>query len=127
MILRVVREQITHDLSRISRWLRCLFQLALESDVQIAEEVLEHAYALARDLPQKKTSPKCPNSGYPQEEIEWLATTAFNRAIDFYLASNDVASKRWCEKALDIARLLGDNGSLHTVLQEKFACLKWDD
>lgn len=127
MLLRVVREQITHDLERISRWLRCLFHLALGSEVQIAEEVLEHAYTLARDLPRKKTSPKRQDAGYPQEELEWLATTAFNRAIDFYLASDDVSSKRWCGKALDLAQLMSDNGSLHSVLQEKFACLKWDD
>lgn len=121
MILRVVREQITHDLDRISRWLRCLFELALGSDVQVAEEVLEHACTLARDVPREKTP------GYPQEELEWLATTAFNRAIDFYLASDDISSKRWCGKALDLARLMSDDGSLHGVLQEKFACLKWDD
>jgi hypothetical protein len=64
---------------------------------------------------------------YPEEELEWLSTTAFNRAVDFYLASDDVASKRWSQKALDLAELMQDNGTLYRVLRGKFSCLKWDN
>lgn len=127
MVFRVVREQATHDTRRMSRWLRCLFQLALESNIQTAEEVFEYANALARDLPRAKKHSDDSTFSYPQEELEWLATTAFNRAIDFYLASDDPASRRWCEKAFEIAGLMNDNGTLSHVLREKYSCLKWDD
>ncbi len=46
------------------------------------------------------------SSVYPPEELEWLATTAFNRAVDFYCASDDDGCKRWAEKALTLAGLL---------------------
>ena len=45
---------------------------------------------------------------YPEEELEWLATTTFNRAIDFYCASDEVACKRWAERALTLAGLFDD-------------------
>jgi hypothetical protein len=127
MILRIVREQATNDTRKISHWLRCLFQLSSESDVRVAEDVLEHAFTLARDRPRRKGHLEDSNAHYPEEELEWLATSAFNRAIDFYLASDDVTSQRWCGRALDIARLVGDNGALYSVLQEKYACLTWDN
>ena len=127
MIFRIVHEKATHDTRSISRWLRCLFHLALESNVQTAEEVLDHAYTLARDVPRAKRYSDDSPSSYPQEELEWLATTAFNRAIDFYLASDDAVSRRWCEKAFEIAALMNDHGTLGGVLREKYACLKWDD
>ncbi len=64
---------------------------------------------------------------YPTEEIEWMATTTFNRAVDFFGASDDAASKRWAEKALSIAALNDDGGALHRTLQSKFLTLSWDE
>ena len=64
---------------------------------------------------------------YPEEELEWLSTTTFNRAVDFYLASDDAKSKKWGQKALELAELMQDNGILYRVLRQKFSCLKWDN
>ena len=44
--------------------------------------------------------------------MEWLATTIFNRAIDFYCASDEVACKGWAERALTLAGLFDDVGSI---------------
>ena len=63
---------------------------------------------------------------YPSEELEWLTTTTFNRAVDYYCASQDVDSRRWAEKALAIAKLSDDDGALHSLLQEKYMGLKWE-
>ena len=60
------------------------------------------------------------------EELEWVATTAFNRAVDFYCASQDEACRRWAEKALTIAELGDDGGALHHLLQAKYKGLAWE-
>lgn len=119
MILKLALEKKLQNLQKLSRWIRCIFQLAIGNNTQAAEEVLDQAYILARDAPDDLVD-------YPQEELEWLSTTAFNRAIDFYLASDDAATRRWYNKALDLARLLNDNGSLWHTLQMKFGKLSWD-
>ena len=63
---------------------------------------------------------------YPPEEMEWLATTAFNRAVDFYCASQDAECRRWAEKALRLGRAVPDGGRLGELLQEKFLGLAWE-
>ena len=63
---------------------------------------------------------------YPPEEIAWLSSTAFNRAVDFYSSSQDEACRRWAGKALEIASLSDDGGTLQDLLQEKFMGLTWD-
>lgn len=63
---------------------------------------------------------------YPAEELEWLATTTFNKAVDFYCASQDVECRCWAEKALNIADSMADGGVLHELLQSKFMGLTWD-
>ncbi|KAK2802668.1 hypothetical protein FQN50_007276 [Emmonsiellopsis sp. PD_5] len=137
---QILRHRKPHDTAKLSRWIRCLFQLTLDSNVQVAESVLDQAYALARESrSQHQQSDRGPSSrpgsrsslialpNYPEEELEWLSTTTFNRAVDFYLASDDSASRRWGQKALDLAGLMvGDRGLLYKVLKEKFAGLKWD-
>jgi hypothetical protein len=35
---------------------------------------------------------------YPKTELEWLATTIFNRAVDYYLQEDDDKAKKWAEK-----------------------------
>ena len=64
---------------------------------------------------------------YPPEELEWLASTAFNRAIDFYCISQDVACRLWAEKALALSNLCEDGGALHEVLQQKYQGLSWHE
>lgn len=63
---------------------------------------------------------------YPAEEIEWLATTTFNRGVDFYCIGQDVDCKRWIEKSIELAKILEDEGALVEVLQEKYLGLAWE-
>lgn len=58
---------------------------------------------------------------YPNEELEWLATVAFNRAMDFYLVSADEECRRWARKAIEVADLvdgcsIAGNGAGASVL-----------
>jgi hypothetical protein len=64
---------------------------------------------------------------YPAEELEWIATTSFNRAIDFYCATDDEACKNWAGKAITIASFCPDDGALQNLLQEKLLGLNWGD
>lgn len=63
---------------------------------------------------------------YPSEELEWIATVTFNRAVDFFISENDESCKRWAEKALNIAACCMDNGNLQKILHAKFMGLKFD-
>ena len=128
------------DTDRLSRWIRCLFSLAL-SEIDIAAQLLDQALIIAEDTKQVcdypslrrtsdeltyvSSSPFQKSKSYPSEELEWLAATAFNRAIDFYCASQDVPCRVWVEKALALSNLCEDGGTLHEVLQEKYQGLSW--
>lgn len=63
---------------------------------------------------------------YPKTELEWLATSTYNHAVDYYIQENDKKSKEWAEKAFMIAQWLEDDGILRDFLMEKFATLKFD-
>lgn len=62
---------------------------------------------------------------YPAEELEWIATTAFNHAVDYYCQEEDGSCKTWAGKAINIASLLPDNGVLQNILQGKLLGLNW--
>ncbi|KAI9880696.1 MAG: hypothetical protein M1830_001329 [Pleopsidium flavum] len=109
-----------NSVTKLSRWIRCLFQIALTSDINIAEHLLDQIVNVAKDT-KVKPDP------YPREELEWLATTTFNRAVDYYCASDDGACRRWAEKALSIASLNEDGGALHNTLQSKYSGLTWEN
>ncbi|KAL8780846.1 MAG: hypothetical protein Q9194_000700 [Teloschistes cf. exilis] len=50
---------------------------------------------------------------YPTEELEWVATTAFNRAVEFYSTSQDKTCRRWAEKAISLAELNNDGEQIY--------------
>ncbi|KAL4937088.1 hypothetical protein BDV06DRAFT_227288 [Aspergillus oleicola] len=93
----------------LPRHLRCLFTLSIQAQEYIlAESVLDHALHLARDKP----NPNCPSEketqasnsyAYPKDELHWLATNAFNRAVEFFLLSKDEECSRWATKAIALA------------------------
>ncbi|KAL8757342.1 MAG: hypothetical protein Q9184_004228 [Pyrenodesmia sp. 2 TL-2023] len=107
------------DINRLARWIRCLLSLALSSNIEMAENIVDQVISIAENAKEKPTR-------YPAEELEWIATTTFNRAIDFYCASQDEASRRWAEKAISLADFGDDDGQLHELLQNKYLGLAWD-
>lgn len=109
----------TNEVERLSRWIRCLFSLALTCNIDLAEHLLDQVAEIVVNT-SKVAKP------YPAEELEWLATTTFNKAVDFYCASQDVECRCWAEKALNIADSMADGGVLHELLQSKFMGLTWD-
>jgi hypothetical protein len=70
-------------------------------------------------------------AAYPAEELEWLATTLFNLAVDYYAGEEEEQGAEWARKAVKLADILatswdgGDGGLLLSVLGRKMAELGW--
>jgi hypothetical protein len=62
---------------------------------------------------------------YPPTELEWLATTTFNHAVDYYVQDNEAACQEWAHKAMTLAQWAKDGGALKDVLVKKFSSLTW--
>ncbi|THY47967.1 hypothetical protein D6C98_06905 [Aureobasidium pullulans] len=113
------------DITRLARWIRCLFQMTITTDPVMSLRCLDQAHAIAN----KAAMQQIPEP-YPVEELEWLATTAFNHAVDLWFASVDEGdgqdtAKAWAEKALMLsgAVTIGE-GALHKALQDKWMRLR---
>lgn len=134
----------TNEVERLSRWIRCLFSLTLTCKIDLAEHLLDQVTEIVVNSSKVIPIPYLARpylclcwrnyfeqigqvaKPYPAEELEWLATTTFNKAVDFYCASQNVECRCWAEKALNIANLMADGGTLHALLQTKFMGLTWD-
>lgn len=101
----------------------------------LAESILDQSISLACGYDEdtntnKDNSAIATSNGknnkydYPNDELEWLATMTFNRAIDFYLVSADEECRRWAGKAIIIADLVKYNhGALGRLLRANLAKL----
>jgi hypothetical protein len=154
-IINLAWRQSDNDLVKLSRWIRCLFQLSLAFDESISLKCLDQASQIAAarqgvsqsDLPTEKGTPvprlatpplssspaKVADEGikdtkhYPKEELEWLATTSFNHAVDYYTRENDDQCKIWAEKAMGLAQWAEDGGKLRDLLMQKYGGLVWQE
>lgn len=144
----------------LSRWIRCLFKLsidnshALDDPDAIPLQCIEQATnvissSLSSSIAGAARRERGNDGGgdkedetngshcYPQIEAEWLASTAFNRAIDFFCAGNDARCKVWAEKAMGLARVAeqrtgrgdgeGRERGLYAVLMDRYkGLLRWE-
>ncbi|MCJ1312329.1 hypothetical protein MMC25_006003 [Agyrium rufum] len=118
-IINMVHVADRSDIVKLAKWIRCLFQICLVPKEEIAEHLLGTVLSLAQDKEREKP--------YPDDELHWLATTTFNRAVDFYCASRDADCQRWAGLALAIAHATRDDGSaLHAQLESKFVGLSFE-
>ncbi len=63
---------------------------------------------------------------WPKEEIEWMAATAFNHAVDYFNSQEAEKAKEWATKAISLAHYGEDEGGLERTLQEKYMRLGLD-
>lgn len=107
----------------LSRYMRILFRLSLSlpsatvSGVSLA--LIDQVCGHAEEAKETETP-------YPDDELEYLATTAFNKAIDYYCIEDDESCKRWAEKAIEVATFLRDGGALAGLMQERLLGLNFD-
>lgn len=109
-----------HDMNQLCKWIRVLFQISLKSlDQKLAIQCLDQATRIARRRRESKTP-------FDAVELEWLAATTFNHAVDFYSMGDESNCRLWAEMALSLAGEASDEGSLATMLREKYASLSWE-
>ena len=123
-ILLKVRTLEGYDIKQASRWIRCVIQLIIDtsatrgggaaaaSGLGILKAAFDEAAQVVQDI------------AYPGEELEWLATTAFNLAIDLYVAEDDNEGKGMALRALTFADAMADEG-FAVVLKEKLRKIGW--
>ncbi|KAF4637760.1 hypothetical protein G7Y89_g330 [Cudoniella acicularis] len=107
------------DSTKLAKYMRCLFHIAISGDAEIAEQLLDQVYALAEEAKETEQP-------YPSAELDWIASRAFNHAVDLYCNGQDEGCKTWASKALNIAHFCADDGGLETLLQTRLAGLKFD-
>jgi hypothetical protein len=113
LLQKIIHETWTNDkdILKLARWLRFTFSVGLgDANGGVSIKLVEQAASLARRGTEMRNDP------YPEDELQWLATTAFNKAVDLLAAEDRVAAEQWMEAALELARYAADNGSLHAQL-----------
>lgn len=99
------------NLGKLARWVRIAFAMSLEDGrTQFGLLLAQQAAAMAEGGQKEK------HEHYPPAELHWLASTCFNRAVDFLGVSQNADAVLWMDAALEVARWADDNGSLHALL-----------
>lgn len=86
------------DIHKLSRWLRTVFRMTMTTSPEIALRCVDQAASIAARTKEGR------DDVYPGDELEWLASTAFNHAVDLYCAGQVEQCREWAERALNLAR-----------------------
>ena len=130
IVLSLLHNPQSPDLPDIAQRVRCLLCLTLpyNQNHSLISQLLDRVLTITN------TKNK---SGYPDDELEWLATTTFNKAVDKYCVDHGGNNwKEWAEKAIALAGAIGSaemdadinmsrGRALQRVLREKMAGLSW--
>ena len=102
------------DVHKAARWLRLSFHIHLtEGSSDFALKYLDQAAGIAKEGYNGTADL------FPQTELQWLATTAFNKAVDLLSSGLEDVSERWTTAALELSRYAADDGALHSNLTSK--------
>lgn len=102
------------EIVKVSRWLRFAFVLCLHHEEgSFARKLLDQASRMAQHGQAGK------HELYPEAELQWLATTGFNNAIDLITEKKLDHVKAWLDAAVEVVRWTQDNGAMHAILSEK--------
>lgn len=112
----------------LPRYIRMLFHVLAGSEQANLVQVYCGTIAHACDLADRgaKSLPHDDDNGlgqYPDDELEWLATTVFNCAIDALCACREQDYNQLAEHAIMVAERVGDRGALRKMLEHKMAAL----
>ena len=149
-LVNVARAIKGYGVVQASRWIRCIIQLIIDAsdrkagspNMKLVEEVVDQAIVLASAGNLQAQEREEYGNGaeqadaelgaaYPAEELEWLATTLFNLAVDCYVGEKEERGAKWARKAVELAHILAtswdtdDGGLLVSVLRGKMAELGW--
>ncbi|KAI6780858.1 uncharacterized protein J7T54_007338 [Emericellopsis cladophorae] len=102
--------------SLLTKYIRTLFHAMLPLDDTLALTLIDQAVEIAAEV---KTLPKT--------ELEWLVARTFNHAIDYYARGEEEDCRIWARKGMALAGAMSDGGVLRTMLEERFAKLRFDE
>lgn len=117
LLQKCINETWKHnrDLPKMARWFRLTFGMYLqEGDADWARKIVTQAAGVAQ-----KAGGKDIQGVYPFDELCWLASSAFNQAVECVSSGACESAPPWMEAALELARYADDNGSLHAHLTSK--------
>ena len=128
MRLIVSKLQATNNFGndKLIRYYRCLFQSALYRDNDAAFEVLEEVGRLVGV--GSRGSPDLGDSQAPvhddwSEELQYMASIAFNEGIDWFAGGGEEQSRQWAAAATRLAEMCGDGGKLRGIMASRFVLL----
>ncbi|KAI3394550.1 hypothetical protein diail_2541 [Diaporthe ilicicola] len=104
--------------SKLAKYTRCLFQVVVSRNDELAGRLLEEACKMSSEAHGTPAA-------WPSEEIEWIASAAYNHAVDSWQRDERESCIWWAQKAMSIAHFCGDGGQLEETLQGKYAVLKF--
>lgn len=58
--------------------------------------------------------------------MEWLVSMTFNNGIEHYARCEEGECAVWVSRAIQLARWMGDEGEMKSVLEGKFAKLRYE-
>ncbi|KAK3696048.1 sporulation-specific protein 22 [Vermiconidia calcicola] len=102
------------NIVKAARWLRLSFTVDLnDGDGKFALKLLGQAAQMAKKGRDGKSDV------FPETELMWIATTAFNKSVDLLALGVTEGCQPWIDGALELARFAADNGALHAGLTYK--------
>ncbi|XP_063169796.1 testis-expressed protein 11 [Candoia aspera] len=108
MILTILRKCESVDTITCSKCLHSLVHLSLPSGLTEADVcVLEEAWAYFEDALAILDNTQVLQTGYPEVEIIWLMTRAWNTGINQYCAGKYKEAERWCGLGMQFLAYLG--------------------
>jgi hypothetical protein len=123
-IISCVRVLPDYDIAQASKWIRCMVQLIIDgAGKTLVEETDCPNLALLKSIIEE-TAQLVQTVAYPKEELEWLATTIFNLAVDLYVAEKDDAGQEMAARSLLFATVMEDKG-LEGMLRDKRGKIGW--
>ncbi|CAK7265981.1 Transcription factor [Sporothrix epigloea] len=107
---------------KLVQYYLCLFQAALYRDNDAAFQILEEVKRMIDDGLVSETK-----LNWPEEEIQFLAATAFNEGIDWFAAGREDRVRHWVLSAASLAEQCHDGGKLKSLITSRFNLLKIGD
>ncbi|OQO08372.1 hypothetical protein B0A48_06242 [Cryoendolithus antarcticus] len=117
LLSKIINEVWRQDreVTKLARWIRITFTIIStsgEDDGGLSLKLVDQAIRMAKTRQNRQTG----RERYPEEELQWLATTTFNRAVDLLAQDERKEAEGWVVGALELARYADDGGLLHKHL-----------
>ncbi|QBZ60950.1 hypothetical protein PoMZ_07895 [Pyricularia oryzae] len=106
------------DNIKLARYCRCVFQVLMGIDTELALKELRSISHMA------KRAFETTSSHWPCEELEWIAVMAFNHGIEISGLNNEDSAQPWVEIAMSLAHYNGDCGMLEKSMYESYTLFR---